>query len=143
MKVLSNSKEDFFKKRLKELSIKQRQAEQTVSISETGKSLGLKEVQAVGEGNYWEQERHKTETAGLKEKNRDMRHNRMLRGAYANRVFCYLIWYSIFVGFVIVFAGFSICGFSLPSSVLGFLVGSTAASAIGLVYAVTHGLFSK
>ncbi|MEC3863239.1 hypothetical protein VK792_18250 [Mesobacterium sp. TK19101] len=99
------------------------------------------EAQAIAEDKYEDIQRQKAETAGLKEKNRDLRHNRKLRSAYAKSVFCYLIWYSVFVAVVLVLSGFNICGFSLHEDVLKFLVGSTAAAAIGLVYAVTNGLF--
>lgn len=47
------------------------------------------------------------------------------------------------VALFLVSHGFSIFCFKLPSSVLDFLVGSTAVSAIGLVLAVTHGLFGS
>ena len=102
---------------------------------------GENEASAIANENYIEIERQKAETAGVKEKNRDMRHNRLLRGSYARHVFCYLVCYSIFVGVVLVASGFNICGFSLDKEVLKFLVGSTAAAAIGLVFAVTNGLF--
>lgn len=49
--------------------------------------------------------------------------------------------YSGFVGFIVVVDGLNLCGFDLEESVVGFLVGSTAVSAIGLVLAVTTGLF--
>lgn len=94
-------------------------------------------------GTYSETERDKAQTQAIKEANFDMRANRRLRWKYARWVFCYLVVYSIFVGVLLIAAAFKICGFALPSSVLDFLVGSTAVSAIGLVYAVTHGLFSK
>jgi hypothetical protein len=99
------------------------------------------EASALADEKYGEIERQKAETAGLKEKNRDLRHNRVLRGAYARYVFCYLVCYSVFVGLILVASGFSICGFSLHEDVLKYLVGSTAAAAIGLVFAVTNGLF--
>jgi len=38
-------------------------------------------------------------------------------------------------------SGLNIYGFSLHEDILKYLVGSTAAAAIGLVYAVTNGLF--
>ena len=57
------------------------------------------------------------------------------------RVFCYLVSYSAFVALVLIADGYTIFKFNLEESVLGFLVGSTAASAIGLVLAVTTGLF--
>ena len=99
------------------------------------------EASALADEKYGEIERQKVETAGLKEKNRDLRHNRVLRGAYAKYVFCYLVCYSVFVGIVLIISGFGILGFSLHQDILKYLVGSTAAAAIGLVYAVTNGLF--
>ncbi len=88
-----------------------------------------------------DERRKDAETQGIRELNSDLRYNRLLRSKYASWVFCYLVSYSIFVGIVLVSVGFGICGFTLPESVLEFLVGSTAASAIGLVFAVTNGLF--
>lgn len=99
------------------------------------------EAQAMAAGEYENIQRQKAETAGLLERNKDRRINRKLRTNYARSVLCYLIWYSVFVGLLLLLSGFGICGFHLPESVLGFLVGSTAAAAIGLVFAVTNGLF--
>lgn len=102
------------------------------------------ESQLLAGNNYEfeERERHNAEVVGLKERNRDLRHNRKLRSSYARLVFCYLVCYSIFVGVVIVASGWSILSFTLHEDVLKYLVGSTAAAAIGLVYAVTNGLFN-
>ena len=61
---------------------------------------------------------------------------------HAKWVFGYLCIYSAVVFFLLISAGYSWGGFTLPETVLGYLVGSTAASAIGLVLAVTHGLFA-
>lgn len=99
------------------------------------------EAKAMAAGEYEEIQRKKAETAGLVEKNRDRRINRKLRTNYAKSVLCYLICYSVFVGILLLLSGFEVCDFHLPESVLGFLVGSTAAAAIGLVFAVTNGLF--
>lgn len=87
--------------------------------------------------------RQLAETQTIIETNRDLKINRKLRWKYARWVFCYLVAYSVFVGLVLVASAVNICGFSLDSSVLEYLVGSTAVSAIGLVLAVTTGLFRK
>ena len=91
--------------------------------------------------NTLDDQRKSAETQGIREVNRDLRYNRLLRARYAKWVFCYLISYSVFVAIILLAVGFKICGFELPGTVLEFLVGSTAASAIGLVFAVTNGLF--
>jgi len=96
----------------------------------------------ISNDKYVEKQREMAEIAGIRERNRDRRINRKLRTNYAKSVFCYLIWYSVFVGVLLVLHGFKVCSFELPESVLSFLVGSTAASAIGLVFSVTHGLFN-
>ena len=75
------------------------------------------------------------------EANRDSASNRVLRERYAKWVFRYLVAYSIGCLLLLLADGWHWWGFDLPDSVLEFLVGSTAASAIGLVLAVTHGLF--
>jgi len=85
--------------------------------------------------------RHKVETQTIRESNLDSRIDRKLRAKYASWIYCYLIGYSCVVTILLILAGFGIFGFELPDSVLSFLVGSTAVSAIGLVLAVTHGLF--
>lgn len=97
--------------------------------------------EAEGTFQSLDDQRKSAETQGVREANRDLRYNRLLRARYARWVFCYLISYSIFVAVVLVGVGFGVCGFTLPERVLEFLVGSTAASAIGLVFAVTNGLF--
>jgi len=85
--------------------------------------------------------RKRAEVRTIIESNLDLRLNRKLRWKYARWVFCYLVCYSVLVALMLIASGFAVCGFSLPPSVLEFLVGSTAASAIGLVLAVTTGLF--
>ena len=81
------------------------------------------------------------ETQRIQESNMDLRANRKLRGEYAQKVFWYLVIYSSFVGGLLVASGIDKSGFKLDDRVLYFLVGSTAVSAIGLVLAVTNGLF--
>lgn len=103
------------------------------------------EAKAIASEKYDEIERsrHRAETQTILESNRDLRVNRKLRWKYAKWVFCYLIWYSAAVLALLVLSGFGLFGFTLPDNVLGFLVGSTAVSAIGLVLAVTTGLFNN
>lgn len=103
------------------------------------------ESQALADKNYSaiEHNRAKAETDSIVETNRNKKANRRLRWRYAKKVFCYLVAYSIFVGIIIILHGFKVCGFVLPESALSFLVGSTAAAAIGLVYSVTNGLFGN
>lgn len=71
----------------------------------------------------------------------DRRAHRELRKKYASRVFRYLCGYSVAVFALLLLDGFNVWCFSVGEEVLKYLVGSTAAAAIGLVYAVTHGLF--
>lgn len=90
-----------------------------------------------------ERKRTQAETRSIVETNLDRRVNRKLRWNYARKVYCYLVGYSGVVGLLLALHGFSYFPFALPESVLAFLVGSTAAAAIGLVYAVTNGLFGS
>lgn len=83
----------------------------------------------------------RAETTQIVEGNLDKRANRRLRGEYADKVFCYLICYSLFCAILLIVSGFNFYGFALPQTVLGIVVGSTAASAIGLVGFVVNGLF--
>jgi hypothetical protein len=126
---------------LSNLIVVMREHAATASTLSTYDPKGVKESQALKEDSYEDIQRQKAETAGLKERNRDLRYNRKLRSAYARWVFCYLVGYSVFVGVLLIIDGFQVCGFDLEESVMSFLGGSTAVSAIGLVYAVTHGLF--
>ncbi|HWT52534.1 MAG TPA: hypothetical protein VN113_10185 [Caulobacter sp.] len=60
---------------------------------------------------------------------------------YAGKVFNFLVCYCLFVGAIILLAGFKLGGFVISDTVLGIIAGSTAASAIGLVGFVVSGLF--
>jgi hypothetical protein len=59
----------------------------------------------------------------------------------AKRSFTFMCSYCGVVGAMVLAHGLKICGFSLPESVLQFLVGSTAATVIGLVGMVLTGVF--
>lgn len=83
------------------------------------------------------------ENAKLELDHKDQEENREMRKRYSDLVFKYLVGYSVFVGVVVVLAGFEVLGFQLDTSVLDFLVGSTAASSIGLVAIVVRGLFNS
>lgn len=85
----------------------------------------------------------KAKAKALEEANEDSASFRVLREKYAKWVYRYLIGYSVICALFLMADGWSWGAFDLPDSVLEFLVGSTAASAIGLVLAVTHGLFKK
>jgi hypothetical protein len=60
---------------------------------------------------------------------------------YANKVFGFLCAYCAGVFVLLLFNGFHSWGFSMSNTVMGVLVGSTAAAAIGLVHTVVKGLF--
>lgn len=60
---------------------------------------------------------------------------------FANKAFWFMCSYCAVVGLMVLFHGFTLCGFSLPDSALNFLVGSTAAAVIGLVGMVLTGIF--
>lgn len=72
---------------------------------------------------------------------KDAESNRQLREGYANKVYCYLVVYSILAFVLVVADGFKLGGFDLDTTVVSIIVGSTAASAIGLVGFVVKGLF--
>jgi hypothetical protein len=89
-----------------------------------------------------EEERHRQEIATMHEKNEDRRANRGMRSDYADKVFCYLVCYSIYCALLLLAAGFGKhTDFVLPDLVLTTVVGSTAVAAIGLVGFVVQGLF--
>jgi hypothetical protein len=83
----------------------------------------------------------RAEARRLQEANRDTKTNREMREAYANAVFWYLVGYSVFSGIIVLLDGWKVFGFSLPVAALTAIVGSTAASAIGLMAIVVTGLF--
>lgn len=111
------------------------------SISVGSDAKAIKEAEAFGNEDYYERQKKDAEINALNQKNENSKQNRKLRRSYATCVMVYLCIYSLFVAVLLVLSGFQVCSFHLPDSVLEFLVGSTAASAIGLVLAVTHGLF--
>lgn len=126
-----------------------------------GKSAA--EAKAIASDSYeaLEKKRQDAETRTIIEGNRDRRANRLLRWKYARWVFRYLVYYSVVVAALVTMD--AIGAFSVPygytretSQVLWFsfefeidnntlttLVGSTAVAAIGLVFAVTNGLFKN
>ena len=59
----------------------------------------------------------------------------------AKRSFAFMCAYCGTVGALVILHGFKLRGFSLPESVLQFLVGSTATTVIGLVGMVLTGVF--
>ncbi len=79
----------------------------------------------------------------LQEQIEDSKANREMRSKYAGWVYYYLVGYSVSCFVLLLLSGSKSVGFSLPETVLDFLVGSTAVSAIGLVYAVVQGLFNS
>ena len=60
---------------------------------------------------------------------------------YAGRAFNFMCVYSGFVGSVLLLDSFNICGFEMDPTVQAYLVGSTAATVIGLVGMVLTGVF--
>ena len=59
----------------------------------------------------------------------------------ANKAFWYMFAYSGFVGLVLIMNGFGCFKVGLDTEVLKFLVGSTAATVLGLVGMVLTGIF--
>ena len=74
----------------------------------------------------------------------DVESDRKLRESYASRILGFLYCYSVVVGILVVASGLQVpwLPFELPGEVLALLVGSTAASAIGLVGFIARGLFN-
>lgn|GEM_PF-2988834 len=60
---------------------------------------------------------------------------------YAKRTFVFMCAYCSVVGITLILHGFDGVKFSLPETVLTFLVGSTATTVIGLVGMVLTGIF--
>ena len=100
------------------------------------------EQTAITNNNYSER-RDAAEITKLEERNENIKANRKLREAYATKVYIYLVVYSSVVGVMLFASGLDCIPFLLSDNVLEILVGSTAVSAIGLVLAVTLGLFKN
>lgn len=77
----------------------------------------------------------------IKNDHEDQKSNRAMRKQYATWVFQYLVCYSCVVGMMLFVSSINDVRFNISDGVLEILVGSTAVSAIGLVLAVTNGLF--
>jgi hypothetical protein len=84
----------------------------------------------------------------LKEENSNLRQNLTTKSAldalinpYASKSYWFMVLYSMAVGAILLLQGFKAKGFALPEGVLNFLVGSTAATVIGLVGMVLTGVF--
>lgn len=88
-------------------------------------------------------EKAEAEAQSVREGNRDRRALRDLRFKYAKKVYRFLICYCIGAAIIVILDGFNTYGFEVDGSVLMIIVGSTAASAIGLVGFVVNGLFSS
>lgn len=95
-------------------------------------------------GEMLRQERAKglLELKEIEHRHDDQIANREMRQKYAKWVYYYLVGYSVVIGVFILLSATKCIPFEIESDVMNVLVGSTAVSAIGLVYAVTHGLFS-
>lgn len=86
-------------------------------------------------------ERAQLENKLARSRIKNVKADRKMRKTYAGRILFYLEVYSVVVGLLVVFAGFKVLGFSLPTEVIASLVGSTAVAAIGLVGFIARGLF--
>ena len=64
-----------------------------------------------------------------------------LLAPYSNKVFVFLCSYGVAAFILLLLNGFHLHGFSLDTTVMSFVVGSTAVSAIGLVGLVIRGIF--
>lgn len=62
---------------------------------------------------------------------------------YVKGVYRFVVGYCATVGGLLLLAGFSLGGFTLPETILGIIAGSTAVSVIGLIGLVVSGLFGK
>jgi hypothetical protein len=60
---------------------------------------------------------------------------------YANKVFYFVVAYCIAIGSLLILVGFHPARFSLPSTVLDIIAGSTATSVLGLIGIIVGGLF--
>ena len=91
----------------------------------------------ISEENFYLNEKNRSLRSQLRTKNALDK----LIGPSAKNVFRFMCCYSVFVALILILDGFQIYGFNLPETVLNFLVGSTAATVIGLFGMVLMGIF--
>lgn len=95
------------------------------------------------EFDFFEQKKQQTHLDLLTLQNEALQGVIQLRKEYSRNILRFLICWSAGVGLVLMFQGFKLWGFSLPESVLDFLVGSTTVNVIALVGLVVKGLFPE
>lgn len=65
------------------------------------------------------------------------------RKTYAKRIFILLVVWLIAIGVILFLQGFHVCCFSLPTSVILALIGSTTGGVVSIFLIVTRYLFPK
>lgn len=79
----------------------------------------------------------------MKSREKEWEEIRKLRVKFSNRTYYYLVGWTIGVFLIVILQGFECIAFDLPDTALSVLLGSTTASAIGLVGFIVKGLFSN
>ena len=103
-----------------------------------------KDAEAIRKPDGLDIESRELENELIRAKIEDVESDRKLRESYASRILRFLYCYSVVVGILVIASGLQMpwLPFELPGEVLALLVGSTAASAIGLVGFIARGLFN-
>ncbi len=120
------------------------------SVSNASDTLPSEDSDDPGKLAQYSKSFHKIsdENFSLKEKNSHLRHQLSTKKEFdkliwpsARNAFCFMCVYAFGVALLLILQGFQLGGFCLPENVLVFLVGSTAATVIGLVGMVLTGVF--
>jgi len=89
-----------------------------------------------------------SENVDLKDENKELKRTARtieilddLIEPYAKKAYIFMCFYAAAVAIMLILHGFALFGFHLEETVLSFLVGSTAATVIGLVGMVLTGIF--
>lgn len=103
-----------------------------------------KDAEAIRKPDGLDIESRELENELIRAKIEDVESDRKLRESYASRILRFLYCYSVVVGILVIASGLQMpwLPFELPGEVPALLVGSTAASAIGLVGFIARGLFN-
>ncbi len=112
-------------------------------ISDSADSLSTNDDNNLSKKDKYHLEKLYFENINLNEKIKDLQSKRQLRELYASRCFLFLICWSIFLVFVLLFQAFSIWNFTLSDPVLTTFIGGTTINVIGLVWIIAKGLFDS
>lgn len=91
----------------------------------------------------YDDETRSLEFARFREEYKSLKQDREERKTYGDRLFRLIVAWLGVAAIILILAGFKICQFELPTTVLATLIGGATASVIGLFAIVATYLFPK